>query len=166
MSYRFSILPIVYNLKPFKRRSGLVVSITVSHGNGPGSIPGPGIVHLWFCVLLNEVTPRRSDGTLNRGLVCVRMHLRTCADLKEPGWPSESLGVQKQTDRAGMHKRPEDGMWLPNVAGKLKTVTYVYPPLAQGDRKRKKERKYTKPWAGITVSAAQLMRVPHDKHIL
>ena len=48
-----------------------VVSITASHGNGPGSIPGPGIVHLWFCVLLNEVTPRRSDGTLNRGLVCV-----------------------------------------------------------------------------------------------
>ena len=53
------------------RRSGLLVSITASHGNGPGLIPGPGIVHLWICVLLNEVTPRRSDGTLNRGLVCV-----------------------------------------------------------------------------------------------
>ena len=48
-----------------------MVRITASHGNGPGSIPGPGIVHLWFCVLLNVVMPRRSDGTLNRGLVCV-----------------------------------------------------------------------------------------------
>ena len=40
-----------------------VVRALASHGNGPGSIPGPGIVQLWMCVLLNEVTPRRSDGT-------------------------------------------------------------------------------------------------------
>ena len=26
-----------------------------SHGNGPGSIPGLGIVQLWICVILNEV---------------------------------------------------------------------------------------------------------------
>ena len=46
-----------------------VVSITASHGNGPGSIPGPDIVHLWFCVLLKcgnatsfgwDVKPRSS----------------------------------------------------------------------------------------------------------
>ena len=55
----------------FKRQSGLRVSITASHENGLGSIPGPDIVHSWLCVLLNVVTPRRSDGTLNRGLVCV-----------------------------------------------------------------------------------------------
>ena len=53
------------------------------------------------------------EGRKTRGAVCIRMHLRSCADLKEPGWPSESLGVQKQTDGAGMHKRPENGMWLP-----------------------------------------------------
>ena len=75
-----------------------MVRIRDSHGNGPGSIPGPGTVQPWLCVLLNVVMPRRSDGTLNRGPVCVRMHLRSCADPKEPGWPSESLGVQKQAD--------------------------------------------------------------------
>ena len=48
-----------------------MVSNTAFHGNGSGSIPGPGMVHLWICVLLNVVAPRRSDGTLNRGLVCV-----------------------------------------------------------------------------------------------
>ena len=51
------------------------------------------------CVLLDhEVVPRLPRGTLNRGAVCVCMHLRPCADLKEPGWPSESLGVRKQAD--------------------------------------------------------------------
>ena len=58
------------------------------------------IVHLWYCLLLNVVMPRRSDGTLNRGPLWVHMHLRTCVDQKEPGWPSESLGVQKHTDMA------------------------------------------------------------------
>ena len=29
--------------------------------------------------------PRLPRGTLNRGAVCVRMHLRSCMDLKEPG---------------------------------------------------------------------------------
>ena len=37
-------------------------------------------------------------GVLNRGAVCVRMHWRSCTDVKEPGWPSESLGVRKQAD--------------------------------------------------------------------
>ena len=39
-------------------------------------------------------------GALNWGAVCVRMHLRSCMDVKEPGWPSESLGVQKHKDMA------------------------------------------------------------------
>ena len=69
----------------FESLGGLVVRISGSHGNGPGSIPGPGTVQPWLCVLLNVVMPRRSDGTLNRGPVCVRMHLRTCVDQKEPG---------------------------------------------------------------------------------
>ena len=56
---------------------------------------------------------RLLQGMLNRGAVCVRMNVRSCTYLKEPGRPSESLGVQTQTDCAGMHKRPEDGMWLP-----------------------------------------------------
>ena len=37
-------------------------------------------------------------GVLNRGAVCVRMHWRSCTDVKEPGWPGESLGVRKQAD--------------------------------------------------------------------
>ena len=49
---------------------------------------------------------------LTRGVVCVRMHLRSCMDIEEPGWPNESLWVQKQTNVGGMHKRPEDRMWL------------------------------------------------------
>ena len=69
----------MYSSKQFSRKiyqfkkatRGAMVKWLDSHGNGPGSIPGPGIVHLWFCVLLNVVMPRRSDGTLNRGLVCV-----------------------------------------------------------------------------------------------
>ena len=49
--------------------------------------------------LIFKVTyPRLPRGTLNRGAVCVRMHLRSCTDVKEPGWPSESLVVQKHTD--------------------------------------------------------------------
>ena len=56
---------------PEKSPGSLVVRIRDSHGNGPGSIPGPGTVQPWLCVLLNVVMPRRSDGTLNRGLVCV-----------------------------------------------------------------------------------------------
>jgi len=42
--------------------------------------------------------PRLLRGTLNRGAVCIRTHLRSCADLKEPGWPSEGAGVQRHTD--------------------------------------------------------------------
>ena len=45
-------------------------------------------------------------------------------DVKEPGCPSKSLGVQKQKDGAGMHKRPENGMWL-TTGRQLETVTWV-----------------------------------------
>ena len=64
----------------------------------PGLSPARGIMLVGYGCTTHVVVPRRSDGTLNRGLVCVRMHLRSCADPKEPGWPSESLGVQKQAD--------------------------------------------------------------------
>ena len=77
--------------------------------------------------------PRLPRGALNRGAVCVRMHLRSCTDVKEPGWPSESLGVQKQTDRAGMHKRPKDGMWLP-TGGQIGNGHIRVSSLAQGER--------------------------------
>ena len=46
-------------------------------------------------------------------------------DVKEPGWPSESLGVQKQTDGAGMHKRPENEMWLP-MGGQIENGRIEY----------------------------------------
>merc|ERR1712115_161148 len=36
-----------------------------------GSSPGPGIVQVGYGCTTNVVVPRRSDGTLNRGLVCV-----------------------------------------------------------------------------------------------
>ena len=81
---------------------------------------------------------RLPRGTFNRGAVCVRMHLRSCADLKEPGWPSESPGVRKQTDRAGMHKHPENGMWLP-TGGQIENGHIRISSSAQGDCKRKKE---------------------------
>ena len=58
------------------------------------------------CITL-VVVPRLPRGTLNRGAVCVRMHLSACMNLKELGRPSQSLGVQKQTDGAGIQKRPE-----------------------------------------------------------
>merc|ERR1711954_231925 len=37
----------------------------------PGSSPGPGIVQVGYGCTTHVVVPRRSDGTLNRGLVCV-----------------------------------------------------------------------------------------------
>ena len=37
----------------------------------PGSSPGPGIVQAGYGCTTHVVVPRRSDGTLNRGLVCV-----------------------------------------------------------------------------------------------
>ena len=37
-----------------------------------------------------------------------------------------------------MHKRPEDGMWLP-TGGKIENGHIRIPSSAQGDRKRKKE---------------------------
>ena len=42
--------------------------------------------------------PRPPRGMLRRGAICGRMHLRPCTGVKEPGWPSESLGVRKHTD--------------------------------------------------------------------
>ena len=44
-----------------------------------------------------------------------------------------------ETDRAGMHKRPKDGMWLP-MGGQLEMVTYVYPPRHREIAKEKKEK--------------------------
>ena len=38
-----------------------------------------------------------------------------------------------------MHKRPEDGMWLP-TGGQLKTVTYVYPPRHKEYNKKKNKK--------------------------
>ena len=65
------LLQVIYNLRKWSRRgSGLVVKTLASHKNHLFSIPGLGIARLWICVLLNVVTPWRSDGTLNRGLVC------------------------------------------------------------------------------------------------
>ena len=89
------------------------------------------------------------QGTLNRGAVCVRlrqnieisdvcMHISLSTDVKEPGWPSESLGAKKQTDGTSIHKRPENGKWLP-TGGQLVTVMYVYPP--RHKEKEKKEKK-------------------------
>ena len=92
--------------------------------------------HCLVCILGKgtwALFPRLPRGALNRGAVCVRMHLRSCTDVKEPGWPSESLGVQKQTDRAGMHKRPEDGMWLP-TGGQIGNGHIRVSSLAQGER--------------------------------
>ena len=41
------------------------------------------------------------------------MHSRSCTDVKGSGRTKESLEVQKQTDGADMHKRIENGIWLP-----------------------------------------------------
>ena len=48
------------------------------------------------------------QGSLNRGAICVCMHLRSSADEKEPGCQAKAIEIIG----AGMHKRPEDGMWL------------------------------------------------------
>ena len=63
-----------------------------------GFDPRPGHVQVWIGCTTLVVVPCLPQGTLNRGAVCVRMYLRSCADLKEPGWPSESVGVRKQED--------------------------------------------------------------------
>ena len=70
-----------------------------SHSNDPGSISDPGIVQFWICVILNDVSTRLPRGTFNRGAVCIHMHLRTCVDIKEPGWPSEPLIRGPEKDR-------------------------------------------------------------------
>ena len=43
-----------------------------------GSNPGLGIVLVGYGCITHVVVPRRLDGALNRGQVCVRMHLRSC----------------------------------------------------------------------------------------
>ena len=93
------------------------------------------------------IFPRLPQGALNRGAVCVRMHLRSCTDVKEPGWPSKSLGFQKQTDIAGMHKRPEDGMWLP-TSGQIGNGHILISSLAHGERcKQARLNMRISPWA-------------------
>ena len=39
---------------------------------------------------------------INKDTICVRMHQRSCAVKTKPGWPSESVGLQKQG--SDMHK--------------------------------------------------------------
>ena len=52
--------------------------------NDPGLIPGSGgAVGIWMYYPV--VVPSLPRGTLNRGAVCVRMHLSSCTDIKEPG---------------------------------------------------------------------------------
>merc|ERR1711879_817356 len=45
--------------------------VLASQPKVPGSIPGPGTVPVGYGCTTHVVVPRRSDGTLNRGLVCV-----------------------------------------------------------------------------------------------
>ena len=52
---------------------------------------------------------------------------------------SKSLGVQKQTDGTGMHKRPENEMWLP-MGGQLETFMYVFPPRHKENGKKVKDK--------------------------
>ena len=40
-----------------------------------------------------------------------------------------------------MHKRPENGMWLP-TGGQLKTVIYVFPPRHKENKERKKKKSF------------------------
>ena len=49
------------------------------------SNPDSGIVPCGYGCTTHVVVLRLSQGTLNRGAFCVRMHLRTCPDLKYPG---------------------------------------------------------------------------------
>ena len=48
----------------------------------------------------------RSDGSITRGLVCVRMHLRSCTDLKDPDahWGREFVS-------AGPNRYPACAQW-------------------------------------------------------
>ena len=65
-----------------ERGSSAVVTCSPPNHKVPGSNPGPGIVLVGYGCTTHVVVPRRSDGTLNRGPVCVRMHLRSCLDQK------------------------------------------------------------------------------------
>ena len=97
-----------------------------------GLSPARSIVLVRYGCTIHVVVPRRSDGTLNQGLVCVRMHLRSCADLKEPGWPSESLGVRKQADNTDRHTVLRSRSWADCNKwvqwGKQMTGPHATPP--------------------------------------
>ena len=76
--------------------SGVVDSTLAFHADDPGSIPGSGSKGVALCHSLEwrasfgwDVKPRSS--------LCTHAK-RSSTDLKEPGWPSESLGVQRHTD--------------------------------------------------------------------
>ena len=67
------------------------------------------------------------------------MHAYKFIDGRKRTWMTmESLGAKKQTDGTSIHKRPENGKWLP-TGGQLVTVMYVYPP--RHKEKEKKEKK-------------------------
>ena len=61
---------------------GLEVRSWIHMPTVPVLNPGLGSAGMQSCVLLTTIAPRPSDETLNRGLVCVRMHLSSCTDLK------------------------------------------------------------------------------------
>ena len=60
---------------------------------------------------------------VSRDSACLRIHLlRSFTNLRESGWLSDSLGVQKQTYSTDMHTLPEYG----NMANNRKrSVTYL-----------------------------------------
>ena len=69
---RVRVLKQVMTWTPIAQR-GMQLSgrASASQPKGSGSIPGPGIVQVGYGCTTHVVVPRRSDGTLNRGLVCV-----------------------------------------------------------------------------------------------
>ena len=86
----------------------LVIRNTVSHQSSRLIKPATGFnprlrqVQCGYGCTSLVVVLRLPQGMLNRGAICVRMHLSSCTDVKEPWWPSEILEVQKQTDGAGI----------------------------------------------------------------
>ena len=65
---------------------GVMVNTLDSKCNNPGSIPGPGgAAWIWVYSTTLVVVPCLPRGMLNRGAICVCMHLRSCMDVEEPG---------------------------------------------------------------------------------
>ena len=86
---------LIFIIKSASTSAQYLIEYLTPNQKVPGStMARAGIVLIGYGCTTHVVVLRLSDGTLNRGPVCVRMHLRICADLKEPGWPSKSLGVQ------------------------------------------------------------------------